>query len=86
MSGGVSGNEEQLTEWVVLLRAVATPLTAVEMLYKAADLLGPGGDLASHYETGYNAGVLHMVATLLGFPNTDPATIERVLRSLPDPT
>lgn len=81
MSGEVSGNEEQLKEWAVVLRAVSTQATGQQILYTAADLMLQGTN--SHYEDGYNAAVFEMVATLLGYPTTDPSTVERVLRSLP---
>jgi hypothetical protein len=73
--------EQELKEWEVVLRAISTQPTGGDVLYVAAALL-PSGEI-SPYEQGYKIGILAMVVSLLGYPNTDPATVERVLRNLP---
>lgn len=75
------GKEAELKEWAVVLRAVSTQATGQQILYTAEHLLLRS--TASQYEEGFNAAILEMVATLLDYPTTDPASVERVLRGLP---
>lgn len=65
----------EVKEYVVMLRACSTPLTAIDMMYEAADLLGRSATV--------NRTVCAMVARLLDLPDTHPEVIERVLRDLP---
>jgi len=85
MSGAVSGNPEpaRISDFAILLRAVATTIPATGLLYLAADMLTDGGN---DQKRAHNKAVLDMTALLLGFQTDQPELVERVLRSLPDPT
>lgn len=72
---------QQISEFVIILRAVATTVRATEMLYIAADLLTPG---ETESDRRVNATVAMMTARLLDLSEADPEMTERVLRSLPE--
>ena len=72
-------NPQVLKEYSVLLRAVATAITASEMLYLAASLLD------DEALTDKNKAICAMVGGMLDMPEAEPDLIERVLRNLPFP-
>lgn len=75
--------DPSIKEFAILLRAVATTIPATGMLYLAANMLV---DDDTYVGDAHNEAILHMVAALLGYAEADLSMVERVLRSLPDPT
>lgn len=72
---------ETAGDYLIVLRAVSTTMSAVTMLYAAASLLTPG---ENDEQAAANLAVTRMVQMLLSIPDTNTDSIERVLRSLPE--